>query len=225
MQKVRIFESAIQTDRVKNFIHRLPVRCLFLCMLLLVISQKTHCQDKIFKGAQNKIGFQFGFGDQERKLIFFNLSLNVSYTYEVYFFQFQYYRSLLMRNKWGIDFLIQPQYNMVRLMLVDDDNNRVNAHDCVVNCAFLVRRNFSDDKYSLYGMIGTGPHFISKAPTRQEPGFIFSDNINLGFNFRISNQVYFDLRPGFRHISNAGIENPNKGINTYTLTAGVMIVL
>ena len=77
----------------------------------------------------------------------------------------------------------------------------------------------------LYGLISSGPHYVSGTPERQADGFIFSDNLLLGLNVKLFEKIYLDLRSGFRHISNAGLNHPNGGVNDLVLNGGVFINL
>ena len=223
MVRSQRFSKQMTKIRVIKCVSNLKI--LMICFVILLLSQKTVCQDRIFDGARQKIGFQCGFGDQNWKLGLIDLSIDVTYTYEVYFFQFQYYYSLLMKKNWGIDFLLQPQFNIVRLKPADDFYKKENGFEFGLNGGFLIRHNFFNNRLGIYGMISSGPHFISAAPGRQANGFIFSDNVSLGVNYKINDKIYMDFRPGFRHVSNAGIKSPNRGINTHTFTAGLLFVL
>ena len=72
-----------------------------------------------------------------------------------------------------------------------------------------------------YVAIHAGPHYISNGIKRQVPGFIFSDNFSTGFLYKITNDFHLDLRLGIRHLSNAGIRNPNGGINSTQISIGM----
>ncbi len=64
--------------------------------------------------------------------------------------------------------------------------------------------------------VGTGPHYITAAINRQAPGFIFSDHFNIAYKKKINTwQLGFTV--GIRHISNAGFEEPNLGIENIGL--------
>ena len=70
--------------------------------------------------------------------------------------------------------------------------------------------------------IGSGPHFITVETDRQSNGFIFSDN------FEMSLRKYFptfkssiQLAARYRHISNAGLKNPNGGIDNLFFLFGI----
>ena len=73
-----------------------------------------------------------------------------------------------------------------------------------------------------YILLSAGPHYISGAPERQIPGFIFSDNLAAGTYIRLSDTVDLDFRLGARHLSNASFKKPNGGINTINLHLGVI---
>jgi Lipid A 3-O-deacylase (PagL) len=59
--------------------------------------------------------------------------------------------------------------------------------------------------------VGSGPHYITAQLDRQAHGFIFSDNLNftLRHKFKV---IEAGVTAGIRHISNAGLENPNIGV-------------
>ncbi len=59
--------------------------------------------------------------------------------------------------------------------------------------------------------LGSGPHYITAIIDRQASGFIFSDHFNIAYKRKINTwQLGFTV--GIRHISNAGFEEPNLGI-------------
>ena len=70
--------------------------------------------------------------------------------------------------------------------------------------------------------IGSGLHYISAETKRQRGGFIFSDHLNLAYKRKLSNEkIVIGSYFMFRHLSNAGIKEPNFGINN--LMIGFMI--
>lgn len=78
------------------------------------------------------------------------------------------------------------------------------------------------EKLRLNAAVGSGPHFITVETNRQSKGFIFSDNFELGASYNlkgISTAVLFKLR--YRHISNAGLKEPNGGIDNFFVIAGL----
>ena len=78
------------------------------------------------------------------------------------------------------------------------------------------------DKFSTTLAIGTGPYFISLETSRQARGFIFSDNLQLGFVYPISKMdLDLNIKARYRHISNAGFESPNGGIENMFFVFGI----
>jgi hypothetical protein len=72
-------------------------------------------------------------------------------------------------------------------------------------------------------MLGSGPHFMSATIRRQIDGFLFSDNLGIGFLKQVSGRrpIALNVQFFFRHLSNAGFKEPNGGINTLNLRVGV----
>ena len=68
------------------------------------------------------------------------------------------------------------------------------------------------DLYSVYILGSVGPHVISLETQDQADGFIFNDTIGLGMNYMISPGTAIDVQCRLRHLSNAGIKEPNYGI-------------
>jgi len=74
----------------------------------------------------------------------------------------------------------------------------------------------------LTAAVGSGPHFITVETSQQAKGFIFSDNFEAGLKRRLEKQkLNLNFRLRFRHISNAGLDKPNRGIDTWFLVTGV----
>ncbi len=94
------------------------------------------------------------------------------------------------------------------------------------NYEFGLNLGFSFDfihtrKLSMNAAIGAGPHYITINTGLQARGFIFSDNFEIGaaYNlFDINTVVLLKMR--FRHISNAGLNEPNGGIDNLFIIGG-----
>ena len=181
-----------------------------------VLSQKEVKQINLSK---HRFGFQSGFGGQKELL------LPIDYSYTLWFFQMQYYYALHSRKHWGIELLTQPQYNITNFKILENTGDYTKGYEYGINIGILLRFNFFNDFMSIYGFASTGPHYIPKTPIRQAEGFIFSDNFFGGFHIRLVKNMFFDIRAGFRHVSNAGIEKPNGGINTHVISGGFMVNL
>ncbi len=76
--------------------------------------------------------------------------------------------------------------------------------------------------FYFYQMLGSGPHYISAVLTKQANGFIFSDNLAVGIYKRINkNSLFLNLQLGIRHISNADLKMPNRGVNSFNILVGL----
>lgn len=220
-----------------------------LIILLLVshISIAQRHRHRIFDGSKRKIGFITGTGGQNLQLLLSHINendaqlikasltskgidpnqarLRVAYNYHVLFLQGQYYYSLFRGQAWGLEVLWQPQFNLTRYRHIDNVANEIRGFEFGLNLGILVRKNFFRDFLSLYAFVGTGPHFVSNTPTRQSSGFILSDNFFIGCNIRLTKDIYLDIRPGIRHITNSGIRHPNGGDNDFVISGGILIPL
>lgn len=89
------------------------------------------------------------------------------------------------------------------------------------NLVFEYRRHLAE-RIMLTAAVGSGPHFISVHTTQQARGFIFSDNFTLGYSHRLgTGNTWLDLKCRFRHISNAGLKEPNLGIDSWFVLVGI----
>ncbi len=184
-------------------------------------------QDTSLNARKNKIGFMTGNGIQYIGQLFDNdshaLALKSNYYYKVTFYQLQYYFPVSKKKNSGIDILAQPQYNSVIYKMYDDATNYLVGHEIGLNIGLVFRKNSSNDRLSFYLLISSGPHYTSGTPHRQSSGFLFSDNVDVGVNLKLYKGLYVDIRPGFRHISNAKIKFPNAGLNNLVLTEGLLV--
>lgn len=88
--------------------------------------------------------------------------------------------------------------------------------------------NFSlspDDVLRL--MLASGPQYISVQTEKQAKGFSFSDYYLLAYDRRISvKRMHYGLRFefGYRHVSNAGLKEPNRSISNFIFGLGILYV-
>jgi hypothetical protein len=106
----------------------------------------------------------------------------------------------------------EPQFNTVKTDRTDFEFG--------VNLGLRNYFRFNNG-FHLYMMLGSGPHYISAQLERQATGFIFSDNLDLGGLIPLNDNLALNLQAGVRHISNAGLKLPNRGVNSYTFRAGL----
>jgi hypothetical protein len=76
-------------------------------------------------------------------------------------------------------------------------------------------------KFQPYIKAGTGMVYMTQHTREQSTQFNFIDHGGLGMHYFFNKEAAFTLEGCYRHLSNAGIDHPNHGINTYFATAGI----
>jgi hypothetical protein len=170
-----------------------------------------------FSGNKDRGGFMIGLTTQN----FGPLTVNEQKQYKAFLMKGQYFWVLTKWKTGGVELLFQPQFNLSRLQTSNQSSNLENGLEFGVNVGLLARKNLFKNRSAIYGLISAGPHFITKTTERQASGFIFSDNFAMGFLQNISKKIYLDVRLGYRHLSNAGLQNPNSGIDNWVASFGV----
>lgn len=72
---------------------------------------------------------------------------------------------------------------------------------------------------------GVGPHYINIETGLQANGFIFSDNLFAGVHQIVNRHWMLSYQVKLRHISNAGLQSPNGGIDNVFAGVGVSYFL
>ncbi|MEM8525189.1 MAG: acyloxyacyl hydrolase [Bacteroidota bacterium] len=103
----------------------------------------------------------------------------------------------------GVD--LMPQIGLVRF------NNKLHF-EFGANVQFNFNWQVAEN-HIVGARVGAGPHFINVETQRQAKGFIFSDNFALFYRARLNNNQQIGISSGIRHISNAGLMQPNLGID------------
>ncbi len=179
-----------------------------LISLLLLFSMKTFCQ------SWKSVGVHLG-------IPIIHETLSEGRKYKPFQLLFYYnFANLLKGKKDDLFIYLEPQLVWVHFSPKDKKEWEFGA-----NLGFEYRHNFSD-KTALSAAIGSGPHYITVETKQQAKGFIFSDNFTAGLHQKLGNSgLNLDLKCRFRHISNANLEQPNKGIDSWFVIAGVSKVL
>jgi len=76
-------------------------------------------------------------------------------------------------------------------------------------------------KLQLYGKAGVGMAYMTNHTHEQSTQFNFIESGGVGASYFISDHLALTVEGRIRHLSNAGIKQPNHGINTYFALAGV----
>ncbi len=127
----------------------------------------------------------------------------------------------MKREKWGLDLLVKPQYNLTKFRHIDKIADEINGYEFGINAGVLIRRILFEEAQYFYGLFSSGLNYVSGTSQRQADGFIFSDNFLIGLNEELLENIYFDFRSEFRHTSNVGLNHPNgEGVNDLVLSGG-----
>ncbi len=203
---IRIF--VMNSIRKKSFL-----LALFLFPSLLLIGQ-TGSNDA---GQRYSVSIVSSIGSQQL--------LNVDYQYQNRLLKIQLSgrpgrRSTRSEKAFQFQYLLQLQagYSIYRY---DEQSPVEKGIEAGINGGFIFSWQDRQRRFRPYMAIHAGPHYISGRIKRQKPGFIFSDNFALGLLLRIKKDIYLDMRPAFRHLSNAGLGLPNGGINTLQWGLGI----
>ena len=142
-------------------------------------------------------------GNYEPVLIIWHLSKDLA----------PYFNSLA-GHRWSLSFICEPQVNPV-----------FNPHSDLefgIGVGLKFRYPITD-KLVPYLLGAVGPHYVSVQTKDQASGFIFSNTIGAGIEYRFNRKYAMNIGYRLRHISNAGLKSPNGGINTQFGTAGFSV--
>lgn len=147
--------------------------------------------------------------------------LDVQYRYLVTLFQAEYQFSVLRKGSWQFHLMAQPHYGITRFNFDNADPVNASGYELGMNLGLQLESGIRGTNATIYMGAGTGPQYLSEATHRQSEGFIFSSNLFMGITYRFSAMYELDLRTAFRHISNAGLQLPNGGINNSMVGVGL----
>ncbi|MEM8528569.1 MAG: acyloxyacyl hydrolase [Bacteroidota bacterium] len=113
------------------------------------------------------------------------------------------------KNAFNVGVNIMPQIGLVRY------NNRLNI-EFGANVQFDANLALAE-KHILSFRAGAGPHFVNVRTRRQAKGFIFSDNFAFAYRTKLKDTQQLGITAGWRHLSNAGLMQPNSGLDNIML--------
>lgn len=163
------------------------------------------------------LAFNLGYGDQTK--------LAIDYRHYTHHVQAEIHYAFFKKEQFDISFLGMPHFILTDVAEIDAQPKLTRGYEFGINGGFMFRWKLWQEAFNLYFLISSGPHFVSHAPERQSTGYIFSDNFFVGIQIKLAPKLYFDFRPGFRHISNAELQFPNGGVNSIIYNAGVVYKL
>ncbi|MBD3345386.1 MAG: hypothetical protein GF401_10025 [Chitinivibrionales bacterium] len=190
------------------------IRNLFLCLFLLLIAAQAESGDLSKAPLLDELGFSAGYSvilaeeldNQEQYyplLLMGTISLNLTR------------KRTAAGSRGRLLWYFEPQINPV---IYRDRFSEIEFGATVIGLKY--RYNFSP-RFCGYAMIGSGPHFISVVCDKQASGYIFSDNFAIGICKYGPGGTGINLQLRYRHISNAGIMEPNWGIDNLFLVGGM----
>ena len=185
---------------------------------------------KTYEGKFYKLGFNYGFGSVDN--LFFT---DEDYFYEFQLRKFQIYYKIKQGELLDYEFIFQPEINTTKHQLTSDRYVVGRMHplierveemqtfktfnEYVMNFGVIVRKNIGV-KSSVYFLASIGPGYFERTTERMEKGIGFSDNLALGFSYQI-NKLFIDSRLGYRHVSNADINEVNDGYDAIVVDLGI----
>ncbi|KRD06465.1 hypothetical protein ASE21_20115 [Flavobacterium sp. Root901] len=198
-------------------------RNLILCLMLVFSALKMNAQ---MDDSRFSLGVNYGFGSE------FN---NKDYTFTNHFYKVGLYYKLRQKKHFQFDIFVQPEINFAKHQLLnlyfvkpetpDFEKKREeftklkDVHEYVLNLGFLIRKPLNET-FSIYFLGSIGPMITDTETERMSNGFAFADVLALGFSIKWE-KIQFDVRPGVRHVSNAGLGSKNAGYNTKNIEFGI----
>ncbi|TDE42247.1 hypothetical protein E0I26_13930 [Flavobacterium rhamnosiphilum] len=195
---------------------------IFFILTVVFSSMTFYAQDKTSK---IELGFNYGFGSELK---------NDDYTYSNSYYKLHLYYTLKKTKRFKYEILLQPELNFATHQLLNpnfvqpDDPNYIEKRErytklkdikeYVLNIGFLMRKPIFK-KASVYVLGSVGPMIIDTETERLSKGFAFSNVVALGITFKL-NKITVDVRPNFRHVSNAGLQSLNSGYDTTNIDFG-----
>lgn len=119
-----------------------------------------------------------------------------------------------IKLKGDVNFVLEPLLNTV----ISPNNN------VELGCNFMVKYSFPlINKLHLYLEAGPGLLYGTQHINKQSTQFNFSEQAGAGLKFYFSANKAINFGYRFRHFSNAGIKEPNHGVNTDLFLCGLTI--
>ncbi|MFL5773716.1 MAG: acyloxyacyl hydrolase [Flavisolibacter sp.] len=177
----------------------------FVFVILITFSgtQNASAQTRRFKTYGGEIGYGNTFSE------------NTTYKMVLTMADFSWSFKKFPKKKDFVGWYVDPQFNLVKATNTKGIDVETGVNLGIRNYVMV------NEHFLLYQMLGSGPHYYTADLDRQAPGFIFSDNLAIGSFINISDNLFLNLQFGIRHISNANIELPNRGVNSFIFMAGL----
>ncbi len=193
----------------------------FLIVALFFSVFYNYSQVKTTENYPLRIGFISGSGTQESFLF-----ESANYFYETKFYKAQITYCFFKKRKIGLSLNIEPSfytsqyYTTIDRTYEFEHHQTRTIHEFALNIGLKANLSLFREVLSSYFLGSIGPTFSNTETERLNSGMSFSDIIALGCNIHILPMALIDLRLSFRHVSNAGLNYPNKGYNSLNFEVG-----
>jgi hypothetical protein len=178
-----------------------------LVPLITDLSLAGEAKPKCFEGVEYLSGFAWG-----------KLHAKKSYHLVPFIVDFDFdLKPLTKKLNFNPSQLLQFQLEPFISLVTNPDTN------IETGTSFLLKMGILPQtwKFQPYIKAGVGMVYMTQHTKEQSTQFNFIEQGGLGFHYFFRKNTAFTLEGRFRHLSNAGIDHPNTGINTYFAVAGI----
>ena len=198
---------------------------LLCCFKLNPAEAQSTARLGIESGAGKQPLFPFSSPDYSYIVQGYRLSLNlplkrkgrISYEFQiepgVYSASHRLLNEYFIKPSWGSGYLEERKRLMASKTIME----------YALNLGFQVRY-YLNSNFRCFILAGTGPMVSDTDTERMAKGFAFSDVFALGVAYS-TGKIMFEVRPGLRHVSNAGFRSPNSGYNSSNIDFGITVAL
>jgi hypothetical protein len=183
-------------------LHRHMVKFIgVLSLLFYLLPSSPAMSIDIKKPASKEFFLGYGCGDNLKnrgEYVHHTLSLDLNYPFDGYFWRY-------------FQFQLEPFVSFVS----SPENNGE------IGCAFFIKYTVPwDFPLKPYVRAGSGVILITQESEEQTSGFNFANQVGCGISYALP-EVNISLEYRIRHISNAGIREPNSGIDDSIYLLGI----
>lgn len=177
-----------------------------------------------------RVGFSYGIG---------NAIKNSDYTYTNSSYKVLFYKKWKSCKEVDFSFFFGPEYNrashqLLNFYFVKPETPNYEAkrdafmqlktiHEGILHLGIIIQKKLNN-KSRVYILGSVSPMITDTETERLSKGFAFCDSIALGYILDF-NTFSLDIRPSFRHTSNAGLNTSNAGFNTKNIELGIIVPL
>ncbi|NNK87357.1 MAG: hypothetical protein HKO90_03660 [Flavobacteriaceae bacterium] len=166
-------------------------------------------------------GVAFGYGSADGRLLGSD-----TYFYDYNAFKLVLNKRLLGKSSWRLEGILEPTYFQVKFREIEAATDQsvmhyINEYALVLG---LLSRWYLSSSLSAYFVGSTGPLYNDHFTSRMKKGLGFSNGLGIGLTYELKG-LRIDIRSGIRHVSNAGLNEPNLGYNSSITEIGLLFAL